>query len=130
MIKELLETRVRPAVQVGAGAVCLGRGGCPACSPPGCICLPAPSPSTIRITITAQMITAPPAGGRWWHPQHRSFDPLTHPAAHISGNATSPTVTTVSERPRLQEDGGDIQYRSFDPDSGVVTVKLMVRGTV
>ncbi len=30
-------------------------------------------------------------------------------------------------RPAVQEDGGDIQYRSFDPDTGVVIVKMMVR---
>ena len=28
-------------------------------------------------------------------------------------------------RPAVQEDGGDIQYRSFDPDTGVVVVKMM-----
>jgi len=29
-------------------------------------------------------------------------------------------------RPAVQEDGGDIVYRGFDPDSGVVTLKMMV----
>lgn len=28
-------------------------------------------------------------------------------------------------RPAVQEDGGDIEYRSFDVDSGIVTVKMM-----
>mmetsp|Transcript_10272 Transcript_10272/g.22035 ORF Transcript_10272/g.22035 Transcript_10272/m.22035 type:complete len:310 (-) Transcript_10272:367-1296(-) len=28
-------------------------------------------------------------------------------------------------RPAVQEDGGDIVYRGFDPDTGVVTVKMM-----
>jgi Fe-S cluster biogenesis protein NfuA len=30
-------------------------------------------------------------------------------------------------RPAVQEDGGDIVYRGFDPDSGTVTLKMMVR---
>lgn len=29
-------------------------------------------------------------------------------------------------RPAVQEDGGDIVYRGFDPDSGTVTLKMMV----
>ena len=28
-------------------------------------------------------------------------------------------------RPAVQEDGGDIVFRTFDPDSGVVTLKMM-----
>lgn len=30
-------------------------------------------------------------------------------------------------RPAVQEDGGDIVYKGFDPDSGTVTLKMMVR---
>jgi hypothetical protein len=29
-------------------------------------------------------------------------------------------------RPAVQEDGGDIVYKGFDPDSGTVTLKMMV----
>ncbi len=32
-------------------------------------------------------------------------------------------------RPAVQEDGGDISYRSFDPDTGTVVLKMMVRIT-
>lgn len=28
-------------------------------------------------------------------------------------------------RPAVQEDGGDIVFRNFDPDSGIVTLKMM-----
>jgi len=31
-------------------------------------------------------------------------------------------------RPAVQEDGGDIVYKGFDPDSGTVTLKMMVSG--
>ena len=31
-------------------------------------------------------------------------------------------------RPAVQEDGGDIVYKGFDADTGIVTVKMMVRG--
>ena len=30
-------------------------------------------------------------------------------------------------RPAVQEDGGDIVYKGFNADTGVVTVKMMVR---
>jgi Fe-S cluster biogenesis protein NfuA len=30
-------------------------------------------------------------------------------------------------RPAVQEDGGDIVFRSFDPDSGTVVLKMQVR---
>ena len=29
-------------------------------------------------------------------------------------------------RPAVQEDGGDIVYKGFDPDSGTVTLKMVV----
>lgn len=32
-------------------------------------------------------------------------------------------------RPAVQEDGGDIVYKGFDPDSGTVTLKMMVSAT-
>ena len=28
-------------------------------------------------------------------------------------------------RPAVQEDGGDIKFKSFDPDSGIVELKMM-----
>jgi Fe-S cluster biogenesis protein NfuA len=28
-------------------------------------------------------------------------------------------------RPAVQEDGGDIVFRAFDPDTGIVTLKMM-----
>jgi hypothetical protein len=31
-------------------------------------------------------------------------------------------------RPAVQEDGGDIVYKGFDPDSGTVTLKMVVSG--
>lgn len=28
-------------------------------------------------------------------------------------------------RPAVQEDGGDVSYKGFDPDSGIVTLKML-----
>lgn len=52
-------------------------------------------------------------------------------AEHLIGDDDDEIVAMIKElletriRPAVQEDGGDIAFREFDPDSGVVTLKMM-----
>jgi hypothetical protein len=49
-----------------------------------------------------------------------------------AGGSLEQVVAMIKElletriRPAVQEDGGDIVYKGFDPDSGTVTLKMMV----
>jgi hypothetical protein len=64
------------------------------------------------------------------HANARSPPPLMHPGR--AAVAVVQIVAMIKElletriRPAVQEDGGDIVYRGFDPDSGTVTLKMMV----
>lgn len=52
-------------------------------------------------------------------------------AAHVINEDDDEVVAMIKElletriRPAVQEDGGDIGFRSFDPDSGIVELKMM-----
>lgn len=64
-------------------------------------------------------------------------DPLFHEEQTLAASDTAihpdddEVVAMIKElletriRPAVQEDGGDIVYRAFDPDSGTVTLKMM-----
>jgi NFU1 iron-sulfur cluster scaffold homolog, mitochondrial len=52
-------------------------------------------------------------------------------AAHMIDEDDDEVVAMIKElletriRPAVQEDGGDIGFRAFDPDTGIVTLKMM-----
>lgn len=58
-----------------------------------------------------------------------SSDPTS--ADHVINEDDDEVVSMIKElletriRPAVQEDGGDIAFRSFDDDSGIVTLKMM-----
>jgi Fe-S cluster biogenesis protein NfuA len=61
------------------------------------------------------------------------YDAAADPAAaaHVIHDDDDEVVAMVKElletriRPAVQEDGGDVAFRTFDPDTGVVTLKMM-----
>ncbi|GFH06735.1 Nfu_N domain-containing protein, partial [Haematococcus lacustris] len=87
------------------------------------------------ITITKK---ARPAGRQGTIMDHfASGEPLFTDAATLARSDTAihedddEVVAMIKElletriRPAVMEDGGDITYKSFDPDTGVVTVKML-----
>jgi Fe-S cluster biogenesis protein NfuA len=58
-----------------------------------------------------------------------AMDPSS--AAHVISDEDDEVVAMIKElletriRPAVQEDGGDIAFRTFDPDTGVVSLKMM-----
>lgn len=61
------------------------------------------------------------------------YDTVVDPTAaeHVITEEDDEIVAMIKElletriRPAVQEDGGDIAFRTFDPDTGVVTLKMM-----
>jgi Fe-S cluster biogenesis protein NfuA len=61
------------------------------------------------------------------------YDSAADPTAadHVIGEDDDEVVAMVKElletriRPAVQEDGGDIAFREWDPDGGIVTLKMM-----
>ena len=52
---------------------------------------------------------------------------LPHPLSLSQVVAMIKELLETRIRPAVQEDGGDIVYKGFNADTGVVTVKMMVR---
>jgi Fe-S cluster biogenesis protein NfuA len=51
--------------------------------------------------------------------------PSLTPLAALQVVAMIKELLETRIRPAVMEDGGDIVFRSFDPDTGVVTLKMM-----
>lgn len=89
-----------------------------------------------------QQCADPQSRASWcsWWPRScvLSPEPCTHmkpcadllhlPAPLLQVVAMIKELLETRIRPAVQEDGGDIVYKSFDPDSGTVVLQMQVRG--
>lgn len=62
-------------------------------------------------------------GGDSGADQEPRSSPSSHPARQVVAMIKELLETRI--RPAVQEDGGDVSYKGFDPESGIVTLKML-----
>ncbi|AQZ15351.1 NFU1 (YKL040C) [Zygosaccharomyces parabailii] len=72
-------------------------------------------------TVSEEFHTIKPSGGAGYDVTPPKFD-LTEEDEEVSDMIDELIQTRI--RPAIQDDGGDIQYRAYDPETGTVYLKL------